>query len=136
MKNANIYIFKDVSGIESLAGMLVIKELFINKSFVNQGYIIITLSGDMKKRKEVYWEDMKKYLVPNAEYNLNSFTKEYKYEIELIYQYKEKNKIILSWLEICQYAVLLRLEPTQDFQALDQIAIELKNFNEYAEKMM
>lgn len=136
MKNANIYLFKDVSGIEYLAGMLVIKEIFINKSFVNQGYIIITLSGDMKKRKEVYWEDMKKYLVSNIEYNLNSFTKEYKNEIELIYQYKEKNKIILSWLEICQYAVLLRLEPNQDFKAIEQIEKELKNFSEYAEKMM
>lgn len=136
MKNANIYIFKDVSGIEYLAGMLVMKELFINKSFVNQGYVIITLSGDMKKRKEVYWEDMQKYLVPNLEYDLNSFTKEYKNEIELIYQYKEKNKTILSWLEVCQFAVLLRFEPMQNFDAIKQIDLELKNFNEYAEKMM
>lgn len=136
MKNANIYIFKDVSGIEYLAGMLVMKELFINKSFVNQGYVIITLSGDMKKRKEVYWEDMQKYLVPNLEYDLNSFTKEYKNEIELIYQYKEKNKTILSWLEVCQFAVLLRFEPIQNFDAITQIDLELKNFNEYAEKMM
>lgn len=136
MKNANIYIFKDVSGIEYLAGMLVMKELFINKSFVNQGYVIITLSGDMKKRKEVYWEDMQKYLVPNLEYDLNSFTKEYKNEIELIYQYKEKNKTILSWLEVCQFAVLLRFEPIQNFDAIKQIDLELKNFNEYAEKMM
>lgn len=136
MKNAHIYLFKDVSGIECLAGMLVMKELFINKSFVNQGYVIITLSGDMKKRKEVYWEDIKKYHIPGQEYDLATFTKEYKDEIEMIYQYKESKKIVLSWLEICQYAALLRMEPEKNFESISQIELEINDFNEYADKML
>lgn len=136
MKNAHLYMFKDVSGIEVLTGMLVMKEQFIDKSFINKGYIIITLSGDLKKRKEVSWDSMQKYLIPHKEYSLESFTKEYDSYINLIYQYKSHTKTILSWLEVCQVATLLKMETEQNFETIEQIIKELNEFNEFAAKMM
>ena len=136
MKNAHLYMFKDVSGIEKLTGMLVMKETFVNKSFINKGFIIITLSGDLKKRKEVSWESMQKYLIANQEFSLNDFTKEYQYEIDLIYQYRETYQIILSWLEVCQVATLLRMEPEKNDAIIEQILKELEGFNDFASQMM
>ena len=128
--------FKDVYGIECLTGMLVMKEIFINKSFINQGYVIIGLSGDMKKRKEVYWEDLQRYLITDIEYSLDEFTKKYKSEIELIYTYKDRKKLILSWLEICQIATLLKMEKEQNEESIQQIITELNDFQEFSHKML
>lgn len=135
MKNGNLYLFQDINGLELLVGSLSIREIFVNKSFIKQGYILIDLSHDMKKRQEVLWKNLQSHIVKGKEFTVPSFTKEYVKEIGYVYRFKEKTKTDLSWLEIFQIAAILRLEDDKTIEVVEQIYDELKKFTSYANRM-
>lgn len=134
MKNGSLYLFKDINGLEVLVGVLNIREVFINKSFIKQGYVLIGLSHDLKYRKEANWTDMEPFISMDSVFSIESFTKEYVKEIGYVYRFKEKKRVNLSWLEIFQIAAILKIEKEKTDEVIEQIYLELQSFGEFAKK--
>lgn len=134
MKNGSLYLFNNVNGLEILVGVLNIREVFINKSFIKQGYVLIGLSHDLKYRKEASWTDMEPFIDNENIFSVESFAKDYSKEIAVIYKFKEQKKLLLSWLEIFQIAAILKNEVEKSHDVIGQIIMELKSFNDFAKK--
>lgn len=128
MKNGHLYHFNDVNGIEVLIGVLKVREVFVNKSFMKQNYVLISLSHNFKNTKELHWNDLSAYLSKKEPLSVSLFTKDYMEEIQIINKFKEKQRIELSWLETFQIAAILRLEQDKSIDVTAQIHKELRHY--------
>lgn len=107
MKDSHIYLFENIGSLDVIVGCTNIKEKFVKNSFEDEVHILLYISEDLTSRKTVLLDKIKSNLVKNKEYSVQSFTQQFSSEIKSIYDYKKKNNLYLSWLEIFQLAIMV-----------------------------
>ncbi len=107
MKDSHIYLFENIGCLDVIVGCANIKEKFVKNSFEDEVHILLYISEDLTSRKTVLLDKIKSNLVKNKEYSVQSFTQQFSSEIKSIYDYKKKNNLYLSWLEIFQLAIMV-----------------------------
>lgn len=133
MKDGYLYLFKDFNGLKRVAGILHIKEQFVSNAFIKEGSVLIALNEDLSFRKTILLKKIKPYLIKGQEFSIEEYTQKYGTIMKKIYQYKEKNHISLSWLEIFQITALLSEESEITEQTIERASTELHKFYRFLE---
>lgn len=107
MKDYHIYIFDNLENLNKTVGFVNIKEQFINNSFVEESYVLISLSEDLTYRKEIPLKYIQKNLVKGQGFSVPQYGLKYSKQIQSINSYVDNHGTPLSWLEIFQIAILI-----------------------------
>ena len=108
MKDYHIYLFENLENLNKVVGFANIKEKFVNNSFVEQAYILLSLSEDFTYRKEIPLAKIQHSLIKGQGLTVPQYSDKYSKEINLVNQYIDSSKDVLSWLEILQVATLIQ----------------------------
>lgn len=108
MKDYHIYLFENLENLTTTIGFVNIKEKFVNNSFVDEAYILLSLSEDFTCQKEVPLTKIRHHLVKAPGLTVPQYSDKYAKEIMLINKYLDMTKDSLSWLDIFQVASIIQ----------------------------
>jgi hypothetical protein len=108
MKDYHIYLIENLENLNKIVGFVNIKEKFVNNSFVDEAHILLCLSEDFTYRKEIPLAKIQHCLIKGHGLTVPQYTDKYANEVNLINQYLDISKDVLSWLEILQVATLIQ----------------------------
>lgn len=107
MKDYHIYLFNNLENLNKTVGFINIKEKFINNSFIDEAYVLLSLSEDFSHQKEIPLSKIKKHLVTGSGLTVPQYSDKYSKEIKIINNYIDITQENLSWLDIFQIALLM-----------------------------
>lgn len=136
MKDYHIYLFNNLDGLNKTIGFVNIKEKFVNNSFIDEAYVLLSLSEDFTHRKEIPLAQIQQQLVKGHGMTVPEYSNKYAKEINIINQYIDVTKDSLSWLDIFQLARIIedKIEENGNDKIIKQAINDLFAFKKIIEK--
>jgi hypothetical protein len=108
MKDYHIYIFENLENLSKTVGFINVREKFVDNSFVDDAYVLLSLSEDFTYQKEIPLIKIKKHLTKVQGLTVPQYSNKYAKEINIINDYLEITQDNLSWLDIFQLALIIK----------------------------